>query len=331
MPALPALPDGVLARPLRADDPGAVAGLLVAAEPADDTGEYPAADDIAEEWAGWGVDPGRDGIGVVDGAGRLLGFATVEVTGTRDPCRMALEGRVHPEARGRGIGGALLDWQLARAAELHAERHPGAGATLVVGVLGTQPDLERLVGRRGLEAERWFRTMERPLPGLPEPRSVPGVELVPFERDRDDEVRRAHNVAFSRHHGSSERDPAVWRSLFTGQRAFRPDLSVLALQDGAVQGYVLAYVYESDARAKGYREVVLGQIGVLPALRGRGLASAMIGRALHLSAEDGCARAVLDVDSDNVTGALRLYESLGFGVVRTRVLWSRSLPPGAAN
>ena len=331
MPALPPVPDGLLARPLRPDDTGAVAGLQVAAEPADDTGEYPEAEDIAEEWTGWGVDPARDGLGVVDAGGRLIGCATVEVTSTRDSFRMALDGRVHPDARGRGIGGALLDWQLARAAELHADRAPRAPATLVVGVLGTQPDLERLVARRGLTAERWYRTMERPLDDLPYARPVPGVELVPFHWERDDEVRCAHNAAFTRHHGSAERDPAVWQSLFTGQRSFRPDLSVLALADGAVQGYVLAYVYESDARAKGYREVILGQIGVLPAARGRGVASAAIHRALRLAADDGCARAALDVDSGNVTGALRLYESLGFGTVRTRVSWSVSLPPVGGN
>ncbi|MGQ4819407.1 hypothetical protein ACQ1ZK_20185, partial [Enterococcus faecium] len=84
----------------------------------------------------------------------------------------------------------------------------------------------------------------------------------PFSWDRDDEVRRAHNAAFTQHHGSSERDPAAGRALFTGQRAFRPDLSVLAVEAGVVQGYVLSYVFESDTAARGYREVGLGQIGV---------------------------------------------------------------------
>ncbi|RZU30506.1 GNAT family N-acetyltransferase [Blastococcus saxobsidens] len=332
MPALPPLPDGFAARPLHADDAAAVAALIVAAEPGDDTGEYPEADDVTDEWTGWKLDLARDGVAVLDGSGSLSGYATVFATASfRDSFRVSLDGRVHPAARGRGVGGALLDWQLARGAELHAERRPEARATLVTGVLGTQPDLEQLVARRGLEAERWYRSMERPLSGLPAARSVPGVELVPFTWDRDDEVRRAHNTAFRQHHGSSERDEATWQSLFTGQRSFRPDLSVLALHDGAVQGYVLAYVYESDARAKGYREVVLGQIGVLPEGRGRGVASAMIGRALQLAADDGCARAALDVDSGNVTGALRLYEGFGFETVRTRVSWSVARPPITAD
>ncbi|MGY2004282.1 GNAT family N-acetyltransferase [Blastococcus sp. SYSU DS1024] len=333
MPALPTVPGGLAVRPLSSDDVPAVAELLIAAEPLDDTGEFPDAYDVAEEWAGWGVDPGRDGVAVTDADGALAAYAVVSASPTfRDAFRIVLDGRVHPAGRGQGIGTALLRWELARGAEVHAERHPEAPARLVVAVSGTQPRLERLVEQSGLEAERWYRTMERRLADLPETRQVSAVDLVPFTWDRDDEVRRAHNAAFTEHHGSSERDAESWQRLFTGSRAFRPDLSVLAVAvaDGAVAGYVLAYVYEADTRARGYREVVLGQIGVLPGARGRGLASAMIGDSLRAAAARDCTVAALDVDSDNVTGALRLYESLGFTTVRTRVAWSRSLPPVAA-
>ena len=96
----------------------------------------------------------------------------------------------------------------------------------------------------------------------------------------------------------------------TGQRGFRPDLSVLALADGAVVGYVLAYVFEADTAATGVRATDFGQIGVLPAARGRGLAKATIAAALKAAAEGGCRRATLQVDSENVTGALGLYEGL---------------------
>lgn len=328
MPALPLLPDGFTARPLTAGDVPAVADLLAAAEKVDDTGEFPDADDVTEWWTGWGIDFGRDGVAVVDGDGGLAGYATVMASPTfRDEYRIHLEGRVRPDARGRGLGRALLAWQQARGAELHAERHPEAPARLVVEVHGTMLALERLAGRAGLTAERWYRSMERSLHALPEVRPVDGVRLVPFDPARDDEVRRAHNAAFTEHHGSSERDPETWRRMYTGTRAFRPDLSVLAIEDDAVVGYVLASVFEADTAARGYREVHYGQIGVLPPARGRGLASAMIATALREAAARDCASAALEVDSDNVTGALRLYEGLGFGTARTRVSWSVGLPP----
>jgi ribosomal protein S18 acetylase RimI-like enzyme len=210
---------------------------------------------------------------------------------------------------------------------MHAERQPGETAKLVVPVPEKMTSLESLARRAGLTPERWYRQMQRPLVDLPEPRQIPGIDLVPFTWDRDDEVRRAHNAAFTEHHGSAERDAETWQTMFTGQRSFRPDLSVLAIEDGAVVGYVLAHVFEADTTATGIKETNFGQIGVLPHARGRGVAAAVIAAALRAGADNDCKRAGLEVDTDNVTGALRLYESLGFVTTRTNVSWSVERPP----
>jgi mycothiol synthase len=331
VPTLPALPAGLTARPLRIDDDALVAALLAAAEQVDATGENFSADDVTEWWKGWGLDHDRDGIAVCDASGLVVGYGTVMAPRNfRGAFSVHLEGRVRPDVRGRGIGRALLDWQLQRGAEVHAERQPGETARLSVHVLEHMASLESLVRRAGLTPHRWYRQMQRPLSELPERRETPGVELVPFTWDRDDEVRRAHNAAFTEHHGSAERDADAWASMFTGQRAFRPELSVLALEHDVVVGYLLAYEWEADTLATGVRETHFGQIGVLPHARGRGLASAVVAEALRAGAEHGCERAGLEVDTENVTGALRLYESLGFATVRTSVSWSVDRPPVAA-
>ena len=332
MPDSPRLPAGLTSRPLTPDDVDAVATLLEAAEKVDDTGEHLDADDLTEWWVNELVDLRRDGLAVCtdDGGevGSIVGYATTLAPPTfRDAFAVYLEGRVHPQHRGRGVGRALFGWQLQRGAELHTERHPEAPARLTVAVFESMPSLESLARHEGLVAVRWYRLMERPLAELPAPRAVAGVDLVPFTWDRDDEVRRAHNAAFTEHHGSSERDAASWQVMFTGQRAFRPDLSVLAIEDGAVVAYALVYVYESDTRATGVREAHFGPIGTAPSARGRGLATAVITRALHVAAATGCHTAGLQVDSENVTGALGLYEALGFTTRRTQVSWSRALAP----
>jgi mycothiol synthase len=320
---LPAVPEGLAARPMCPDDAAPVATLLAAAERVDETGENFDAGDLTEWWTGWRADLARDGVAVCDAAGLVVGYAVAFApTNPRGDYRVYLEGRVRPDLRGHGIGRALLDWQLRRGAEVHAERRPESPGRLVVNVAETMPSLEGLVRRAGLTPERWYRDMQRSLDELPDPRPVPGVDLAPFIWERDDEVRRVHNVAFSEHHGSGESLPASWAALYTGQRAFRPDLSVLAVEDGAVVGYALAYVYEADTRATGRQETYFGQIGVLPHARGRGLATAVIVEALRAAAQAGCVSAGLGVDSENATGAMRLYENLGFTAVRSHVTWS---------
>jgi mycothiol synthase len=326
--ALPELPEGYSVRPLRSDDDAAVAAVLTAAEPIDQTGEYPDAPDMSDWWANWKADLERDGVAVSDAAGLLIGYATVTASPTfRGDYPVYLEARVRPDHRDRGLGRALMSWLLERGAELHAEREPAAPAKLVVSVPERMTSLEALARRAGLQPERWYRDMERSLTDLPPVEPAPGIALVPYTPDRDDEVRRAHNAAFIEHHGSSERDPETWQSLFTGQRAFRPDLSVLAVEGDVLLGYLLAYVYEADTLATGERRADFGQIGVLPHARGRGVASAVIAAALHAAAANDCQGAALQVDSDNVTGALRLYEKMGFRTTRTRVSWSLAVPP----
>jgi mycothiol synthase len=329
---LPALPDGLTVRPLAADDVAAASALLEAAEEHDDTGEHWSPDDLTEWWVNDLLDLGRDSLAVTAPDGGLVAWATVLALPTfRDAFRITLEARVHPAWRDRGIGRALLAWQLARGREVHAERQPGFPAVLAVGVYTSMSSLEALVRRAGLTEERWYFVMERPLTDLPASVVVEGVELVPFGWDRNDEVRRAHNAAFTEHHGSAERDETTWQTLFTGQRGFRPGLSSLAVADGAVVAYTLAYVFEADTAANGYETVDLGQIGVLPSARGRGLAKATIAAVLRAAAERGFRAAALQVDSGNVTGALALYEGLGFTRRRTQVQWALLLPPVGAH
>jgi mycothiol synthase len=320
-------------RPLTVADAPAVADLLAAAEEVDRTGANYDADDLREEYADPAVDLARDSLAAVAPGGRIDGYAlvrgTAQAIGTH---RIFLDGRVRPSARGTGIGTRLLDWAAARAAAKHAALHPDLPGMLDVEVAATVPDAAALAGAAGFTPVRWWYEMRRPLASLPPVPSAPsGLRLVPYEASWDDEVRRAHAVAFAQHWGSTPPDPERWAQWFTGSRAFRPSLSRIVLDDsGAVAAYLLAYCYEADTAATGVREAYVGQLGTLPAFRAQGLGTLLLATALGAASAEGYERVALTVDSGNATGALGLYQRLGFAVDHELTTWEKPVDEAGA-
>ena len=319
--------------PMRRADVAALTHLMAAAEAVDRTDERSDEDDVAEHFLSGLIDLDADTRLVWDGE-ELIGYA--EVFGqrqVREVHAIWLGGTVHPDHRRRGLGRQLLQWQLSRAEELHAQRHPTVPANVMCDVSQTNVGLAALARSEALEEIRfWFemvRHLEDPDPPLPPVRAVPGLRLEAYDKRRDEEVRQAHNTAFRGHFGSTERDAEEWRAYFTGARAFRPDLSLLAVtddQDAALAGYLLTYVYEVDVIATGRKEVYIGQLGTMPSFRGRGVGSLLLATGLADWSAAGHQDAFLGVDAANETGALGLYERAGFTVDKRSTSWGRQLP-----
>jgi mycothiol synthase len=326
------VPDGFLDeldwRPLRAADAPAVVRLLAAVERVDRTGEHLDEQDVNEEFDAPGFDLERHAIGGFGPDGELVCLGRVSVPrAVRDVDRVGLDGTVHPAWRGRGVGRQLLAWLEKRGEAEHRVRHPTMPGQLALSPYAHVTSHVRLAEQAGYTAVRWFSEMKRDLAEpVPEPPGVPGgLRLVPFDRFLDDAVRQAHNEAFVQHWGSVERDRVAWERWYTGARAFRPELSFVVLDGNQVAAYLLSYFWAADADATGEREAWIGQIGTRTPWRGRGLGSALVGRALVAYRAAGFARAALGVDTENVTGALRLYERHGFVVDVRRVSYVKTL------
>lgn len=317
-------------RSLNITDLPALVGLLAASEQADVTGENYDADDLADELAYAGLDLATDTVAVLDGH-ELVGMGMVRLRGLAGPdAAIELWGTVHPARRHEGIGRGILAHQLHRAAELHAERNPGGHhGRVLVRPYDHNPDHVRLVRAAGLTPQRhWFdmeRDLQVPLP--PVPAMPPDIVLARYDRARDDDMRTIYNEAFAVSYGSPAQDAEGWETWFTGSRAFRPDLSTMAMQGDRVIGLLLSYFYEADAATAGYAEGWIGQVGVLTPWRRQGLGAGMIARALHEYKAAGFSCAVLDVDEESEIGGLGIYSRLGFGVVRKRTSYVRRLPP----
>ncbi|MEU0095501.1 GNAT family N-acetyltransferase [Kribbella sp. NPDC006257] len=319
-------PAGIEARPIGKADTQAWAELLAAKEKVEQAGENYDAEDLQEELEDPGLDPGLDTIGLwADGV--MVGYGKVQAPDSVvDLHRVRSEGTIHPEWRGRGLGAALLGWIEGRAAELHAERRPGTAGEINTMALATNTAAGELLTSRGFEACRYFFHMQRPfdtaIPGLEAPA---GLRTVGYDPAYDEALRLTHNEVFLDHWGSSPHDPDSWKTWFTGSRAFRPNLSFLVLDGEEIVSYSLGYEWVADTAVTGIREVYVGQVGTRRTHRGRGLAGVTLSKVMAAAAAGGFQRASLGVDAENPTGALGLYESLGFTVESKTISYRRPL------
>lgn len=302
--------------------------LVEAANAADESVEHHTVEDLGDELAPW-VDLDADTALAVDEQGRAVAFGLVQVrpsdvTLLRGSCW----GAVHPDHRGRGIGRALLGWQLARARALVQARRSELGTPDVAGRVGIEVDVDRvpaaarLAERAGLQPQRWFSVMRReldqPVPAVELPA---GLRMVGYEPDLDDALRLAHNEAFTDHWGFQPWSGEMWAQWSTGHRSFRPDWTFLVMDGDEVAGYAVNHAYESDWEAQGYTEGWTAKLGVRAAWRGKGLAKAVLASSMAAFKADGMHSAGLDVDSENELGAVKLYQGLGYRVDRRTAMY----------
>jgi ribosomal protein S18 acetylase RimI-like enzyme len=296
------------------------ADLLAAIEQVDRRGETYELADLADEWSSVWAHPDTDSITVWDGAQQVaFGWLKTQVGQAKDH-RINCWGGVRPSHRGRGIGRRLLDWQLRRASEIAAGLDPSLPSRIGLDVADHQVELVDLARRSGFEVVRRFLEVARPVvqpigPTAP----VAGLQLAPWSPDVDAEVRAAHGDSFVDHWGSEPRTQEEWRQWYTGHRSFRPDLSLVALDPstGEVAAFVLCAAYPQDWELVPV-EAWINSVGTRRSWRGRGVAHWLLSEVLALVAasDTGFERAILGVDADNPTGALRVYRRLGFEDVR---------------
>ncbi|MFC5379755.1 GNAT family N-acetyltransferase [Aquipuribacter nitratireducens] len=217
---------------------------------------------------------------------------------------------------GRGVGRALLAWQVARGRELVA---PDVGGDRPV-FLRTYAedhltDRSRLLRAAGFDARRFAVSMRRdlrdPLPDVPLPDGLRAVELDPADDVLVDGVRRAHNEAFAGHWGSEPFEPDDWRRRVLVGPGRRPDLSRAVLDGERVVAYVVSGTYPDDWAAQGWTEGWVDLLGVVDSHRGTGLGRHLLVAAMRTYAGEGLEYAGLGVDVENPR-ALGLYTGLGF-------------------
>lgn len=330
--------EGLTWRPLTVEDTPALFGLIAAVEEHDQHPYRTALEETEEIFEGDWRDLPRDTLVGLDADGEPRAYASVETRpGDTTVVRAFVQGAVHPQWRGRGVGRQVIAWSTARARQLLA----ASGKELPARIAGYAQDddeLEcRLFEAAGFTANRFYSNLRRDL-SLPVPEVTlgEGLRLVPWSPELDEATRLAHNDAFRDHWGS---EPATPESWVHGRSMFAPGWSVLVVDDSparmdgspgegslpddvapagstgagpVVAGYLLSGRYEHDWPVQGYSSGYTETLGVRRAYRGRKIAVALLSAGMAAYRASGIDYAELDVDTENPSGAHGLYASLGY-------------------
>jgi GNAT superfamily N-acetyltransferase len=248
---------------------------------------------VRADWA----QPGFELVGdawIADDGGRVAGYAAVH-----PPDRLS---HAADDARAQD---ALLVLAAERAREL------GFGVLRL-----TVAEETAFLARNPFVLEGEILAMWRPLEvPAPAPEWPPGIAVRTFEPGDAEAVHALLDEAYlawdSRYVPLAHDD---WLRWMTGDIDYDPTVWWLAERDGDLAGCALHW-----------RTGWLKDVAVAESERGRGLGGALVSQGLAEFARRGVERVGLKVDAANPTGAVGLYEKLGFVTERREATWALSL------
>jgi len=308
--------DGLRFRRPRGDDADyeAMAAVITAANLHDGLEEVQLARHVRDELEmSVGVDPAVDVV-LSEVDGRVVAESGVERTVKDGAVVYDLWGHVHPGVRRGGLGRALLRENLRRAAERAVDEADGQVVEIRSHAQEHEAGNRALLDAHGLEPIRWFFVMRRAtLDGIPDAPLPDGLEFRPVTPDQHRAIFDAEVEAFRDHWSSREKtDEDLERTL--KREELDTDLWVAAWDGDEIAGVVQTWVWPEENAALGVDRGWLEHISVRRPWRRRGLGRAITAEALRRLAGAGMTEASLGVDAENPTGALGLYEGLGFEV-----------------
>jgi mycothiol synthase len=234
--------------------------------------------------------------------GRVVGAAYIWHPETGEG-RVFITTQAYP--RTRDLYEELLDWSEERARSLlrdgSGRLHSSAG--------GENDLLAGILRDRGFERVRHFFTMEIDLAEEPaEPVWPEGIEVRALRPGEERAVYDVDMEAFQDHWDFFPVPFEEWREFFLGSAQFDPELWSLALDGDEIAG---AAICSWEIRPG------IGRVNVLAVRRPwrrRGLGRALLLHSFHQFRRRGRKTVDLNVDAENLTGAVGLYESAGMHV-----------------
>ena len=237
-------------------------------------------------------------------------------------------GFLAPAWRRKGIGESMLHWienRMRVIAESHSAMETGLFESFVNdGNVGLAAMLEK----NNYKPIRYIVEMVRPdLENIPDFPIPDGLEVRPVLPEHYRTIWDADQEAFRDHWGYSEPSEEDYQAWLSDKTIFQPQLWQIAwdINTNEIAGQVRTFINPAENekynRQRGHTEF----ISVRRPWRKRGLARALIVRSLHLQKEQGMTESALGADSENISGATRVYEDCGFQVTKRNTIYRKPL------
>lgn len=314
------LSTNVLIRAPREDELTTIVEMLNVCDVADCGQPDSPLEQVQSEWRDEKFQLATDAWVAVAPDERIVGYMAVE---QHRYTRIRFYGRVHPDYRNRGIGTHLLALAEQRAREFVSLAEPDARVFMQTWCHGNNQSAKRLLEAADMTCNRHTWAMAIELPEAPaRPVWPANVVLRPFVPERDARaVFETKEESFRDHWGSLPGDFERWyRQNITNRDGFDPSLWFIAMAGEQIAGIALCGYYLEDGS--------VDILGVRRPWRRLGLGLALLHHAFGEFYRRGTSKVALGVDSQNLTGATRLYERAGMYIELTYDSYEKELRAG---
>jgi len=222
---------------------------------------------------------------------------------------------VDPAWTRRGIGRALLATLEARAGVMAADRSDVAH-NLQAESDDTSVGQTALLVSFGYEPVRYFNMMLRP--NLDDQLDAPlpeGLEIRDVQPEHLRAIWETEMEAIQDHWGATEPTEAAYESFLTDASPAETALWCIAWDGDQIAGQVRSFISDEGNRRDGTTRGWVERIMVRRPWRHRGVARALMAASFPLLRARGMTEGILGVDTQNPSGALRVYESMGFAPI----------------
>ena len=272
-------------------------------------------------------DPALD-IVMIEVAGELVGYCRPTYVELAESLDLVSFAPVLPDHLTRDLFDALLRGQQAHLQKWIRPNNPQPRFRAYAGHPGPgeAPTGEAAwLEAAGYVATEWGASLRRPhlddVPDLPLP---DGIDVRPVQPDQMRQIVEAHHECFRGEWDFHEIDEAAIAYIIDDPHRDET-LWQVAWDGDAVVSQVKPFINEEENEARGYLRGYTEYISTHHDYRNRGLAGALLARALIALRDRGMTEAVLGVDTNNPGGAFQLYTKLGFELQSYEAVYTKSV------